>query len=868
MQTTEEKVDTSNALDASLVDTESSGMESKEQDTSSYSGNDADIRPIYNEEPMGEVQMITEINVFATGQQHTEQPEFNNKGEVHQNAEQCHDKCPLLAKLTDNQRTELSYQSLESKNISLKEGQHGQFLIVKSNEAKVKHHIDIIETINIDLEHKVAKLLKENETLKKHYKNMYDSIKVTRTKTIEHATSLIAKNDEFKAQLQEKGFVIAALKIELSKLKGNSVNTRFAKPSILGKPVLQSLRNQSVVRQLPPSTKSGGRFTPLFLASVSEGLIPSTFLPLLIPSLFGASSNPTTLSHCLRTTGDLGRRVGVASRLGSGDVEKPGGGVISLPFVMPEKNDQDSKGSKSSCDGCWVAKSRITCVNTNGNTMLSEVHGVSLRITSNVRFRRRPPAKGIGLRVADSHTGNHSEDDFTSLETIRRSYSVIRERIPFELEGETFEPERGVCWSVYSSLLPFQLKAPYSFIHMRCVELLQGLKTSWEYSPKRPIIYHRGQEMDFRSFMIQGVDGEFYFLPEGGFEDNQGSFSAKSVNNKTHILDAEHISDVLPANVVDNIIYSSNTSFDDELPPVHPPTSSFPEVGEKSKAAGKRKLVVDAPREGSHRRARRAPIQASKVAGDASTPLDIDSDPDIHEFPSARELKDATDCQWVVAHVTPPSWKQHLRDISIEQHCDIHDRAYMCQAILDNILKSRTRELISALHKARASCDAIQEREVKRDKANYEQPLSLLPTKVEGLESERERLKASEIQMLQEINRLRQDRAAVVSKVVHDAAMKLVHSDEMGVLVARLVRAAIVHGRCTAFKEITKLKEPFVLEKMPGYRMSSKDEYDRAGEDTANASFPFLSEFTSNPYAFMEQLLSIKPRLLRSLKDP
>ncbi|GJY67901.1 hypothetical protein Tco_0470883 [Tanacetum coccineum] len=41
MQTIEEKVDTSNALDASLVDIESSGTESKEQDTSSRSGNDA-----------------------------------------------------------------------------------------------------------------------------------------------------------------------------------------------------------------------------------------------------------------------------------------------------------------------------------------------------------------------------------------------------------------------------------------------------------------------------------------------------------------------------------------------------------------------------------------------------------------------------------------------------------------------------------------------------------------------------------------------------------------------------------------------------------------------------------------------------------
>ncbi|GJS88753.1 hypothetical protein Tco_0771389 [Tanacetum coccineum] len=125
MQTTEDKVDSSKAMDASLVDTESSGTALKEQDTSSRSGNDAhaddaDIRPIYDEEPMAEVQTTAEINIFATGQQHTEQPEFNNKGEVDQNAEQCHDTCPLPAKLTDNQTTELSNQSLESENIRLK----------------------------------------------------------------------------------------------------------------------------------------------------------------------------------------------------------------------------------------------------------------------------------------------------------------------------------------------------------------------------------------------------------------------------------------------------------------------------------------------------------------------------------------------------------------------------------------------------------------------------------------------------------------------------------------------------------------------------------------------------------------------------
>ncbi|GJT73469.1 hypothetical protein Tco_1032755 [Tanacetum coccineum] len=100
MQTTEEKVDTSKALDASLVDIKSSGTESLEQDTSSRSGNDAhaddaDIKPIYDEELMAEVQLIADHNVFTTGQQYTEQPEFNNEGEVDQNPKQCHDTCPL-----------------------------------------------------------------------------------------------------------------------------------------------------------------------------------------------------------------------------------------------------------------------------------------------------------------------------------------------------------------------------------------------------------------------------------------------------------------------------------------------------------------------------------------------------------------------------------------------------------------------------------------------------------------------------------------------------------------------------------------------------------------------------------------------------
>ncbi|GJR97801.1 hypothetical protein Tco_0269975 [Tanacetum coccineum] len=62
-----------------------------------------------------------------------------------------------------------------------------------SNEAKVKHDIDVLKTINFELESSVAKLLAENEKLNKEnehltqtYKELYDSIKKTRIQTKDH----------------------------------------------------------------------------------------------------------------------------------------------------------------------------------------------------------------------------------------------------------------------------------------------------------------------------------------------------------------------------------------------------------------------------------------------------------------------------------------------------------------------------------------------------------------------------------------------------------------------------------------------------------------------------------------------------------
>ncbi|GJU14974.1 hypothetical protein Tco_1142940 [Tanacetum coccineum] len=164
------------------------------QDDSSRQGmilSDNDrFRPIYDEEPMAEVQLTTECNIFAIGQQHTEQPEIHCRkvGFDDHIPETCQVKSPMLDSSPDNQTTEYSKQSLKSENIllketvaqfqkdfsrmeahcialelkyqnqSLKSGQHGQILNETSNKAKIEKEIDVLETMNIELEHSVATL--------------------------------------------------------------------------------------------------------------------------------------------------------------------------------------------------------------------------------------------------------------------------------------------------------------------------------------------------------------------------------------------------------------------------------------------------------------------------------------------------------------------------------------------------------------------------------------------------------------------------------------------------------------------------------------------------------------------------------------
>nr|GFA36625.1 integrase, catalytic region, zinc finger, CCHC-type, peptidase aspartic, catalytic [Tanacetum cinerariifolium] len=100
------------------------------------------------------------------------------------------------------------------------------------NERNVKKEVEEIETLNIELDHKVTKLVAKNEHLKQTYKQLYDSIKSSRVRSKEQCDDLInkvnlksAEVSDLNASLQEKVLVITTLKEQLNKLKGKAVLT-------------------------------------------------------------------------------------------------------------------------------------------------------------------------------------------------------------------------------------------------------------------------------------------------------------------------------------------------------------------------------------------------------------------------------------------------------------------------------------------------------------------------------------------------------------------------------------------------------------------------------------------------------------------
>ncbi|GJW46184.1 hypothetical protein Tco_0077830 [Tanacetum coccineum] len=171
------------------------------------------------------------------------------------------------------------------------------------------------------------------------------------------------------------------------------------------------------------------------------------------------------------------------------------------------------------------------------------------------------------------------------------------------------------------------------------------------------------------------------------------------------VINAEPISVVHPSDVVENIVDSHNISADKgELSLIDPDAPSYLEEGKSSMVAGKRKVVL--------------------------VPMERVSIERLKKFMLKQYLS-------VVSSFLLKILIKYLRGISIEQLCDIHDKAYMRQAVLDNVLNGVG---VNGLHSEYSKL--ILE---KKKWINYEQTLSTLRAKVEGLGSKGKILEASKI---------------------------------------------------------------------------------------------------------------------------
>nr|GEV09617.1 hypothetical protein [Tanacetum cinerariifolium] len=385
---------------------------------------------------------------------------------------------------------------------------------------------------------------------------------------------------------------------------------------------------------------------------------------------------------------------------------------------------------------------------------------------------------------------------------------------------------------------------------------LDGLKPLWEYGQQRPAIMAGGKEMAFMNFIFTEDDEDLLFLPKKpspGF--GTGSLSVlESLKPELFVVHPRSVA----ARIKDRKCKTRGGSSRPHAKRKHSPGSST----SRATCSRTSSLKYDVPY--------------------------LTLSDDDEGLPNFLEFKDTTACHLKISAITPLAWKNHLNNHIDVELLDLHNRCYARQAVVDND-KERARE--EECEVPQAKCEAAMtdfekkptivalrdkistlSTKIKEHKASlnrmmleshkwacYQQSLSTLELKVTSLKAKNARLNAVEVSLRKEVEELKQDRREVVSKFVPYATEKLVHSDDMGSLVGRLVSFAILYGMCRAYEQVADMKKPFDLSKVKGYCSSYKKDHTQASNDLAITTFPWLDEFMADPSASIEALLLKKP---------
>ncbi|GJT14387.1 hypothetical protein Tco_0861429 [Tanacetum coccineum] len=250
---------------------------------------------------------------------------------------------------------------------------------------KIKQDLEEIETINIELDHRVTKLIAENEHLKQTYKQLYDSIKPARIRSKEQCDDLInqvniksAEISDLNVSLQEKALAITALQDELKKLKGKAlvdnnvsnhpsdpelhqVNVEPITPKLLNKRtahsayIKHSQEEATVLRDLVDHIKANYPLDPLLESALKQSTSASGSQP---SGNTKKDKIQQTQSRILKNKVEAHPRKVKSSLKNKDHVVEPKG---TAP-VQHSKLNANSDLKCVKCNGCMLSDNHDLCV--------------------------------------------------------------------------------------------------------------------------------------------------------------------------------------------------------------------------------------------------------------------------------------------------------------------------------------------------------------------------------------------------------------------------------------------------------------------------------------------------------------------------
>ncbi|GJS40196.1 retrovirus-related pol polyprotein from transposon TNT 1-94 [Tanacetum coccineum] len=275
---------------------------------------------------------------------------------------------------------ELKAQSQEKDTVIKKLKDRIKSLSGKIDKDKIKQDLEEIETINIELDHRVTKLIAENEHLKQTYKQLYDSIKPARIRSKEQCDDLInqvniksAEISDLNDSLQEK----TALKDELRKLKekalvNNNVSNHLSDPELHQvdvEPITPKLLNKriahsayikhsqeeaAVLRDLVDHIKANYPLDPLLESACK-------YTKLIQEMLSKISKTCPSINRVKQSTSASGSQP-------SGNTKKdkiqqtPSSTLKNKVEAHPRKVKSSLKNKDCVCNGCMLSDNHDLCV--------------------------------------------------------------------------------------------------------------------------------------------------------------------------------------------------------------------------------------------------------------------------------------------------------------------------------------------------------------------------------------------------------------------------------------------------------------------------------------------------------------------------